>query len=128
LPTNALHLLDNQYFMSAVNMGIPGLVATLAYFLVPGVFVLLAASCATDPKLRMLGGGIAAGCFVAAFASATFDSLSFPVFALLYPFFIGLSGSIWLIVRREAKLRPDTLPAVQAAQNPGGNRGSRFSL
>jgi hypothetical protein len=127
MPSNALHLLDNQYFLAAVNMGVPGLIAIIAYLAVPGAFTLLAAFCATDPKLRLLGGAVAAGCLVATAASATFDSLAFPVFALLYPFFIGLGGSVWLAVRRETHVRSNPSPAVQMTQNPGGNRGSRFS-
>jgi O-antigen ligase len=111
LPTNALYILDNEYYQAAVTMGLPGLVAIVAYLAIPGVFTLIAAHFAVDPQLRLLAGSVAAAGLVSMAASATFDSLSFPVFALLYPFFIGLGGSIWLAVRRESGSLPNTWPA-----------------
>jgi putative inorganic carbon (HCO3(-)) transporter len=112
MPTNALHILDNQYYQSAVTMGLPGLLAIGAYFALPGLFALIASRFAVDPQLRLLAGSVAAACLVAAAASATFDSLSFPVFALLYPFFIGLGGAVWLAVRRESGSLPNTSPVL----------------
>ena len=111
MPTNARHLLDNEYYLIAVNMGLTGLVAMVVYLAVPGVFTFIAANYAVDPKLRALAGAVAAAGCVAAATSATFDSLSFPVFALLYPFFIGLGGFVWLAVRRETASLSNSSPA-----------------
>ena len=82
---DALHILDNQYLGSLVTLGIVGIVATLAYFLLPGIAGVLAARAAAHPALRSLAGAVAAGTLVAAVCSSTFDSLSFPVFALALP-------------------------------------------
>lgn len=104
LPDSALLILDNQYLGAAITLGLLGAVAVLAYFGVPALFGLIAAQFARDPRLRALTGSVAASATVAAVASATFDSLGFPVFALLYPFVLGLSGSCWLLVRAELGL------------------------
>lgn len=101
MPENALELLDNQYLHSAVEMGIIGLVAITVYLTFPGLATLHAARHAADPSLRCLAGAVAGSALVAAPASATFDSLSFPVFALLYPLLVGLGGAIWMLVKKD---------------------------
>lgn len=101
LPTNALHILDNQYLFSLVTMGAVGVTATVVYFVLPGVAGLHAARTARSPSLRCLAGALAAGTLTGAACSATFDSLSFPVFALTFPALVGLSGAAWVLVRRE---------------------------
>ncbi|QHC58452.1 O-antigen ligase family protein [Rathayibacter sp. VKM Ac-2760] len=117
LPDSAKLILDNQYLGSAITLGLLGAAAVLAYFGVPALFGLIAAQLARDPRLRALTGSVAAAATVAVVASATFDSLGFPVFALLFPFVLGLSGSCWLLVRAElglpSALRPDApVPAA----------------
>ncbi|WP_347107490.1 O-antigen ligase family protein [Paenarthrobacter sp. S56] len=92
MPTNAIHILDNQYLNAAVTIGLVGLVGLIAYLTFPGLSALLAARASRLPALRCLAGAVAAGGTVAAICSFTFDSLSFPVFALTYPFMVGLAG------------------------------------
>ncbi|MWV59866.1 O-antigen ligase family protein [Rathayibacter sp. VKM Ac-2754] len=104
LPDDATLILDNQYLGSAITLGLVGAAAVVAYFVVPALFGLVAAQFAREPRLRALTGSVAASATVAAVASATFDSLGFPVFALLFPFVLGLSGSCWLLVRAELGL------------------------
>jgi O-antigen ligase len=101
LTRNAIEILDNQYLKTIVEMGIPGFVALLAYTVVPGVAAWIAAFYAKDERLKTLAGAVAAACLVAAPAAAAFDALGFPVFALVYPFCVGLSGSVWLMVTKE---------------------------
>lgn len=101
MPTNALHILDNQYLNSLVSMGAVGLVATVVYLVLPGVTGLYAARTAQSASLRCLAGALAAGTLAGAVCSLTFDSLSFPVFALTFPALVGLSGATWLLVRNE---------------------------
>jgi len=67
----------------------------------PGIAGIHAARHAISPALKCLAGAVAAGLCVAAVCSATFDSLSFPVFALLYPLLVGLGGAVWRMVRDE---------------------------
>ncbi|GAA2723934.1 O-antigen ligase family protein [Cellulomonas aerilata] len=101
MPTNALHILDNQYLNSLVTMGLVGLVGTVVYLVLPGLAGLHAARTARSPSLRSLAGALAAGTLAGAVCSLTFDSLSFPVFALTFPALVGLSGAAWLLVRQE---------------------------
>lgn len=108
MPTNALHILDNQYLNAAVTMGLLGLICVAIYLLLPGVSTLHAARTARDPSLRSLAGAVAAGSLVGGVCSMSFDSLSFPVFALLYPMFVGLGGALWIMVKREgSEIAPD---------------------
>lgn len=118
LPDSALLILDNQYLGAAITLGLLGAAAVLAYFGVPALFGLIAAQFAQDPRLRALTGSVAASATVAAVASATFDSLGFPVFALLFPFVLGLSGSCWLLVRAEL-----ALPSAPRSDTPVPARG-----
>ncbi|MDJ0312313.1 O-antigen ligase family protein [Arthrobacter sp. H35-D1] len=102
MPENALELLDNQYLHTAVEMGTIGAIAVFVYLTFPGLTTLQAARHAADPSLRCLAGAVAGAALVAAPASATFDSLSFPVFALLYPLIVGLGGAVWIMVKSES--------------------------
>ncbi|MDQ1199894.1 O-antigen ligase [Rhodococcus sp. SORGH_AS_0303] len=99
LPTNALEILDNQYLHTAVEMGLFGLAALVALFLCPIVASLSVALWSRDPALKLLAASAAAACLVAAVGSATFDSLSFPVFRLICPVFFGMSGVVWIMAR-----------------------------
>lgn len=101
LPSDALHILDNQYLSSLVTLGAVGVAATVVYLVLPGVAGLHAARTARSASLRCLAGALAAGTLAGAVCSLTFDSLSFPVFALTFPALVGLSGAVWLLVRTE---------------------------
>jgi O-antigen ligase len=108
LHENALQILDNQYLYSAVTIGLVGLAGTVVYLTLPALTTLHAARTARTPVLRALAGAVTAGCAVAAVGSATFDSLSFPVFTLTYPALVGLGGAVWIMVRRQTRLpRPN---------------------
>jgi len=62
---------------------------------------------------------------VAAVCSLTFDSMSFPVFALTYPVLVGLSGSVWLMAKSENAVVP---PSELAISRPVPNVGSGRTL
>ncbi|TFV84074.1 O-antigen ligase family protein [Microbacterium sp. dk485] len=98
---NALQILDNQYLNAAVSLGLVGLAFLVVYLWLPTVTTTLAARAARAPALRSLAGALAGGLAVAAVCSVTFDSLSFPVFALLYPLLVGLAGGVWRMVQAE---------------------------
>ncbi|WP_284974668.1 O-antigen ligase family protein [Arthrobacter sp. efr-133-TYG-104] len=104
-PTDALQILDNQYLNSLVTLGLVGFFGMVAYLVLPACSALIAARASRIPALRALAGALAASGAVAAGCSLTFDSMSFPVFALAYPVVVGLSGAVWNMVRREANLR-----------------------
>jgi O-antigen ligase len=97
----AVHILDNQYLNGAVTQGLVGLVAFATYLVLPGVSSIMAARSSHDPQLRSLAGAVGAGALVAGVCSLTFDSMSFPVFALTYPVLVGLGGAVWLMANRE---------------------------
>lgn len=116
MPSNAMDLFDNQYLFTAVTLGAAGVVAMIGYLLVPAVAALHAARRTSDPELRMLGGSVAAALLVATVSSATFDSMSFPTFALITPVFVGLSGTVWLMVERELHRFPEPPPSAGGTQ------------
>ncbi|MCU1569003.1 MAG: hypothetical protein JWQ56_3940 [Pseudarthrobacter sp.] len=115
IPVASRDILDNGYLFMAVTTGVIGLVALLLYMVVPPLSALRVARGATTPELTQLAASAAAGGFIAAVATGTFDSLSFPTFALLSPFFVGLAGACWRIhtgQKESAVLR--TAPARKA--------------
>ncbi len=114
---NALQILDNQYLNAAVSLGLIGLAFLVLYLWLPVVTTVIAARAAQTPALRSLAGAVAGGLAVAAVCSVTFDSLSFPVFALVYPLLVGLSGGVWRMVKSE----PGFLgrPSLFTSQNLG---------
>lgn len=120
IPTNALDIFDNEYLLTAVTMGVVGLVGLIAYLLVPAVAALAAARNAEGAELRLLAASAAAAGLIATVTSGTFDSMSFPVFALLYPFFIGLSGATWLMVKSHIEHGPAVPSGTLPVRQPGG--------
>ncbi|WP_457967903.1 O-antigen ligase family protein [Arthrobacter sp. D1-29] len=101
LADTAVHILDNQYLNAVVTQGIVGLVAIIIYLVLPGVSSIMAALATRDPQLKSFTGAVGAGALVASVCSLTFDSMSFPVFALIYPVLVGLGGAVWVMVKRE---------------------------
>ncbi|QSZ48920.1 polymerase [Arthrobacter sp. D5-1] len=124
MPSNAIHILDNQYLNATVTIGLVGLVGLIAYLTFPGLTTLLAARASRLAPLRCLAGAAAAAGIVAAICSLTFDSMSFPVFALTYPFIVGLSGGAWIMVRRELELQK----VRTSAEQPSGPTQSTTPL
>lgn len=92
---------DNQYMLTAAEMGILGLIALFTLFIVGihhgGAIRRLAR---TDSD-RELGQAFFASSLVALVISATFDSLSFPMFAGIFFLLLGAGGSFLGFIRRE---------------------------
>jgi O-antigen ligase len=97
-----LQVFDNQYLGSAVATGIIGFFGIVIYFWLPAVTTIAAARRAPTVRLRSLAGALAGGMAAAGACSIAFDSLSFPVFALLYPLLIGISGGVWRLSPRKS--------------------------
>jgi len=111
IPADAKDIFDNQYLLTVATMGGIGLVALLAYFLAPLFASLTAAHHAQTAEIRGLGGAVGAAMLVAAVSAGTFDALSFQTFALICPFFVGLSGVVWLVVKKQLAGSPiDSMP------------------
>ncbi|MCR2823915.1 O-antigen ligase family protein [Microbacterium sp. zg.Y909] len=97
----ALEILDNQYLNSAVSLGLIGLACIVIYLWFPALTAVDAARRASSGPLKSLAAACGAGLAAAAVCSVTFDSLSFPVFALCYPLLVGLAGGVWQMTRSE---------------------------
>jgi O-antigen ligase len=95
LPDNALDILDNQYLKTAIELGLVGVIALTAFFLVPTIAALVARRRSGDPELRLLCAALAGAALAAPASSFPFDSLSYPMFTGLYALVIGLIGAVW---------------------------------
>ncbi|MGW4439759.1 O-antigen ligase family protein [Streptomyces sp. NPDC004596] len=92
---------DNQYMLTLAEMGALGLVAMLVLF-VAGIHQGGAVRrLARNEADRELGQAFFASSLVALVVSATFDSLSFPMFAGLFFLLLGAGGSLLGFVRGE---------------------------
>ncbi|MFK0237591.1 O-antigen ligase family protein [Streptomyces vinaceus] len=100
---------DNQYMLTLAEMGLLGLLALLALFLTGihqgGAIRRLAA----DESERELGQAFFASALVALVSSATFDALSFPMFAGMFFLTIAAGGSYLGFIRRGAPQEPRTV-------------------
>ncbi|MFF0777208.1 O-antigen ligase family protein [Streptomyces sp. NPDC003720] len=109
---------DNQYMLTLAEMGALGLVAMLVLFVAgihQGGAVRRLARTEAD---RELGQAFFASSLVALVVSATFDSLSFPMFAGLFFLLLGAGGSLLGFVRGEAA----------GAAEPGAAKTSEHQL
>ncbi|WP_161958216.1 O-antigen ligase family protein [Arthrobacter sp. H-02-3] len=120
IPVQPKDNFDNEYLLVAVTMGVIGLVALLAYLVVPALAALTAARNAQARELKLLAAAAAAAGLIATVASGTFDSMSFGVFALLCPFFIGLSGTAWLMVKNQLEQAREVPSGALPAPVPRG--------
>ncbi|MFF7450170.1 MULTISPECIES: O-antigen ligase family protein [unclassified Streptomyces] len=93
---------DNQYMLTLAEMGVLGLVALLALF-VTGIHTGGAVRrLARNDSDRELGQAFLASALVALVISATFDALSFPMYAGMFFLVLGAGGSYLGFIRREA--------------------------
>lgn len=121
---------DNQYMLTLAEMGLLGLLALLALFLTGihqgGAIRRLAA----DESDRELGQAFFASALVALVSAATFDALSFPMFAGMFFLTIAAGGSYLGFIRRAAPEPRTTesacLPTPQspATRHPSTKAGS----
>jgi O-antigen ligase len=96
---SSLHVLDNQYLSTAINLGLLGVAALIFYLIWPTVVAFAARSRTADPELRDLCMALAGAELAAAVCAATFDGLSFPMFFNLQALVAGLIGAVWIIVQ-----------------------------
>ncbi|MET7572391.1 O-antigen ligase family protein [Streptomyces sp. NPDC005492] len=93
---------DNQYMLTAAEMGVLGLIALFTLFITgihQGGGIRRLARTESD---RELGQAFFASSLVALVISATFDSLSFPMFAGMFFLMLGAGGSYLGLLRRAA--------------------------
>lgn len=103
IPHVESQFLDNQYLLTAIELGLAGVVALLLYVLMPVVLGLMIRHRARSVELRHLGITLA-GCGLAiVLVFGTFDALVFPMFAGVAALLAGLAGATWRIAREEER-------------------------
>jgi O-antigen ligase len=113
MPANALDILDNQYLKAAVEFGLVGMTGVLAWLVVPFFVALSARARSRDPVLRSVAAALAGAAAAGAVASATFDSLSFNMFAGLESLVTGCIGACWVLSGRESRTDRRPLPPLE---------------
>ncbi|MEO5319759.1 O-antigen ligase family protein [Arthrobacter sp. CC3] len=88
-------ILDNQYLVTLIDMGVVGLVAFCAIPAVGFIAVIAARSHYAEPLLAKLGPALAASLAAGAVLTGFFDALSFPQAAGVLFLVAGLCGSYW---------------------------------
>jgi hypothetical protein len=109
---NVVDILDNQFLATAIELGLVGIVALLAYFLVPMSAALIARGHSRDPELRLLCAALAGSALAATVCSLTFDSLGFPMFSNVYALVVGLVGAAWRLAAGGEATAPARAPAA----------------
>ena len=105
LPRNALEILDNQYYKTAIELGLVGLAVVILYFGMPIIIAVAVHRRSSDPDLRTLCGALAGAAAAAVVCSGTFDSFSFPMFTGVSALVIGLIGAVWRLQQTTNSLR-----------------------
>lgn len=109
LPVRPIDIFDNEYLKMMVEFGLLGAIAVvIAYFIFPVVIAFGARKRSTSPDARLLGAALGSAAAVTLVCSATFDALSFPMFAGLHALIVGLIGAYWRLIRAEERARPAT--------------------
>lgn len=100
IPQDVFQILDNQYLKTAIELGLPGLVALVAYLVVPLGVALRAWRRACDPVVASLsaaGVGATASALTSLFA---FDAFSFPMFTGIHALVVGLCAACGVLAAR----------------------------
>lgn len=88
--------LDNQYLLTTIESGLPGLAALLLLLTVPACLMLARRQWTYDGlETRSLAWSIGAGLAVCAASFATYDALTFAQIQGVTFLLIGLAGAVW---------------------------------
>ncbi len=102
---DAVHILDNQYLTTAIELGLFGVAALVFYLAWPALVALVARSRTTNQELRDLCAALAGADLAAVLCAGTFDGFSFPMFFNLQALVAGLTGAAWMMANRESDKR-----------------------
>ncbi len=102
-------ILDNQYLLTVIEIGLVGLVVVIAYLLTAAFLGRGARHATKEPAVRDLGQALAAASVASAVAAITFDAFSFLMFAGVVPLCLGIAGALWTSTRA-AKRRAEAVP------------------
>jgi polysaccharide biosynthesis protein PslJ len=92
-------VLDNQYLMSAIEIGLVGLLVVIVYLLATAFLGRGFRHRTGDPATHDLGQALAATSLAGAVSAFTFDGFSFLMFAGFIPLCLGIGGAMWAMVR-----------------------------
>jgi polysaccharide biosynthesis protein PslJ len=92
-------VLDNQYLMSVIEIGLVGLSVVIVYLLASAFLGRGVRHRTKDPSTRDLGQALAATSLASAVSAFTFDGFSFLMFAGCVPLCLGVAGAAWMMVR-----------------------------
>jgi len=95
----SLRVLDNQYLMSLIETGLVGGVILLVLLTVPAWLGRSGRKLGESAAHRNLGQMFAGAGVGIAFAAATFDAFSFPMFTSVVALTIGFAGAYWRLSR-----------------------------
>ena len=102
-PGTGIHILDNQYLTTAIELGLIGVGALVCFFLAPMLIALTARKKSHDPSLRLLCAALAGAALAGGVCSAFFDSFSFPLFYNVYAIVLGMIGACWRLAKRQER-------------------------
>jgi O-antigen ligase len=94
-------ILDNQYLLLLVEVGVVGLLAFAGLIATAGLSALSAGRQARDPLTRDIGSALAGSVLAGVVVLSLFDALSFPQSAGSLFFVLGLCAAYWKLVRRQ---------------------------
>lgn len=107
-------ILDNQYLLTLVEMGVVGMVTLLVLFAMTTSLGVAARRLATNEADRNLSQMFRAAGMGLLVALATFDGLSFPTLTASAALWLGLAGAWWLTLRQPAPDPAATSPVAPA--------------
>jgi hypothetical protein len=109
------NVLDNQYLLTLIEIGVIGLAVVLVYLLASAFLGRGARHRSNDPATRDLGQAFAAASVAGAVTAYTFDAFSFRMFSGVIPLCLGMTGALWALTRASDRVGADEL-AVAVAQ------------
>jgi polysaccharide biosynthesis protein PslJ len=98
LPSNYI-VLDNQYLMSVIEIGIIGLAIVVGYLLSTAFLGRGARHRTEERSVRDLGQALAATSLASVVTAFTFDAFSFMIFAGFVALSLGMAGALWTTTR-----------------------------
>jgi O-antigen ligase len=114
-----LHVTDDQFLKTVVELGLVGLLALTLLFLYPLLAALWARQHTDDEQLRLLLGVLAGAVLAAGVCSTTFDSLSFPMFYNTLALVLGLIGACWQLAMRDGRSAQERQRVARPGPPPG---------
>ncbi|GAA0907069.1 O-antigen ligase family protein [Virgisporangium aurantiacum] len=102
-------ILDNQWLLQLVTMGIIGVAAFAALHLVSLTLAWIALKRAERPEDKHLCAALISTIVISMLVSATFDSLAFTTFSFTLALCCGISGAVWRFTHPARAIRTSSV-------------------